>query len=375
MTRLSIVFFVHLLLLASFSNALPAGNVTPGNPVGDSVDALVTRVMSERHIPGLQLAVVKQGKILDNRCYGIANLSDSIPVTKNTVFSANSIAKILSGVAILQLKEAGKLSIDAPVSGYLDSLPDSWKKVTIRQLLANVSGIPDITDSITDRLISDNGEYASWQKVQALPMEFQTGEQFSYNTTNYLLIGKIIDKLGDMPFVEFFHRHQLATAGMKHTVFANSYNIIPHKAPTYSYFHQCANGRYRKTDKLEEAYEEFPGFLRTDAGMFTTATDLALWVTKLQTEKLLRDKKNIAEMWMPVKLNNGTYGGFGGLLNGYALGWPVILREKHNVAAAIGGGRAALFYYTADDLAIIVLTNLAGGNPELFIDDLATYYR
>ncbi len=76
-------------------------------------------------------------------------------------------------------------------------------------------------------------------------------------------------------------------------------------------------------------------------------------------------------LFTPAKLNNGKTGGFSPLLNGYAAGWPIVARTEHPAAAAVGGGRSAVFLYPEDDLSIIVLTNLSGGSPDVFIDELA----
>jgi tetratricopeptide (TPR) repeat protein len=82
----------------------------------------------------------------------------------------------------------------------------------------------------------------------------------------------------------------------------------------------------------------------------------------------------MGSLWAPAKLNNGKTGGFSTLLNGYAAGWPVIARTEHPAVAPVGGGRSALFVYPNDALSIIVLTNLSGGSPDVFIDEIAGFY-
>ncbi len=87
--------------------------------------------------------------------------------------------------------------------------------------------------------------------------------------------------------------------------------------------------------------------------------------------ELLKQKSSLDAWWKPDILNNGKTAGFSTLLNGYAAGWPVIDRAEHPAVAPVGGGRAALFVYPKDDLSIVVLTNLSGGSPDVFIDELA----
>lgn len=114
----------------------------------------------------------------------------------------------------------------------------------------------------------------------------------------------------------------------------------------------------------------FPPFLQTAAGMSSTASEMAYWVIALQRNNLL-SKAGMTALWKPAKLTNGKTAGFNSLLNGYAAGWPVSDRKEHPVVAPVGGGRSALFIYPKDSLSIIVLTNLSGGLPETFIDELA----
>ena len=346
---------IIVLLLFIFTNSIYAQ--------ADSIDVFVQQEMQKRKIPGLQLAIVQNGKIIKTGNYGLANVQDSIPVSNKTVFSINSITKAFTGVAILQLVEAGKLNLSSPVSEYLDGLPAAWNSVSIQQLLSHTSGIPDIVDEEESTLIFPTAEM-SWKKVQAMPVDFLPGEKFRYNQTNYVLLGMLIDKLSGKPFTEFIKNEQLLKVGMTKTIrsgFGATKDIVPHTAGGYRY----AQG------KLINMFFSFPPFLQTAAGMSSSATELANWIIALQNVQLLKQKSSLDALWTPARLNNGQTGGFSNLLNGYAAGWPIIARSEHPAAAAVGGGRSALFVYPNDDLSIIVLTNLAGGSPDAFIDELA----
>lgn len=333
----------------------------------DSVDVFVKTQMEKRKIPGLQLAIVKGGKIIKTSNYGLANVQDSIAVNDQTVFTINSITKAFTGIAIMQLVEAGKLNLTSPVSAYLTNLPDSWNTVTIQQLLSHTSGIPDIVDEEESTLISPYGEAAAWKQVQALPIDFKPGEKFSYNQTNYLLLGRIIDTISRMPFTDFITKEQLVKAGMTKTIragFGATKEVISHAAGGY---------RYSK-GKLSNIFFSFPASLQTAAGMSSTATEMAAWIIALQNNQFLKEKTSMAALWTPARLNNGKTGGFNSLLNGYAAGWPIIARAEHPAAAPVGGGRSAVFVYPDDDLSIVVLTNLSGGSPDVFIDEIAGFY-
>ena len=370
----------HILLVLIFTLSFPVlAQTTP-------VDELVRREMHERRIPGLQLAVVQRGKIILLKSYGTADLQHNVPVTNRSVFPINSCTKAFTGVAIMQLVEEGKIDLSAPVSRYLHDLPAAWQPVTVRQLLTHVSGLPNVLQVLDPRTYGFSAgmnEESVWAKTKSLPVSFATGERFSYNQTNYALLGKIIDAVitsgtsstlkpiqsseADKPFVHFFQRRQFRVAGMLSTGFGDSRDVVPHMVQTYRYVSNI-DGQQLNTDRLLTNYAEFPAFRRTAAGMNSTAEDLAHWIIALQHGKLLRTKSALDTLWTPGTYNNGEP-------TLWALGWMTKPLAQHRTVKASGGGRAAFFVYPDDDLAIIVLTNLAGAFPEEFIDELAGLYH
>ena len=100
--------------------------------------------MAERRAPGMQVAVVRGGEVAFLGAYGLANVELGAPVGDASVFSINSMTKAFTGVALMQLVERGRLDLNAPISTYLDDLPDAWRALTARQLAALVSGLPEI---------------------------------------------------------------------------------------------------------------------------------------------------------------------------------------------------------------------------------------
>lgn len=333
----------------------------------DSLNLFLKNEMKNRGIPGLQYAIIKNGKILKQGQHGIANIQDSIAVKSSTIFAINSMTKAFTGVAIMQLVEQGKLDLSSPISSYLDSLPSAWQKVNLRQLLSHTSGIPNILNNSGSLVVANDYE-ASWKMIQTMPMEFKTSEAFNYNQTNYLLIGKIINKVSGKPFTQFIIENQLAKVGMPQTIkagFADSNEVIANAVRGYTYF---------RKGSLTNVFEEFPSALYTAGGMASTASEMAKWLIALQKGELFSKKSSLEILWQPTLLNNGKTSGFGTLLNGWALGFPVAYRDEHPAITAIGGARSAFFFYPKDDFGIIVLTNLMGAFPESFIDEIAGFY-
>lgn len=338
----------------------------------DSIDLFLLRTMKEKKIPALQLAIVRGGKIVKNATYGTANLENNIPATAESIFSINSITKAFTGVAIMQLAAAGKLEITDPLGKHLDNLPADWQQITLQQVLSHISGLPDMDDA--DGMIMGKGdEQLAMAEITKQPMALKTGEKFSYNQTGYVLLGQIITKLSGMHFTTFIEKGQFEVADMKLTRFGDSYDVIPNSAGSYTLTKQKGE-QFIRNDKPGVAYIQFPEFYRTAAGILSTATDMANWIIALKSGKLLKEKASIETMWTPATLNNGKIGGFNRLTNGYALGWPTVTREVHPAVAPVGGGRSAVFVYLKDDLSIVVLSNLMGGNPDQFIDEIAGFY-
>ena len=335
----------------------------------DSIDSFIGSQMTLRKIPGLQLAIVKSNELVKMKSYGLANLEDSIAVDNETIFSINSITKAFVGVSIMQLVEQGKLDLNAEISTYLYNLPETWKSTTLLQLLTHTSGLPHILSNDIGGLISDEGIEASWEMVKTLPKISEPNTEFDYNQLGYVLIGMIIDEVSGQPFTNYIIENQLRKVGMNRTEeagFSNLNNVVKHSAKRYAFYDE---------ENISNIKSEFyPSMLQTAAGMGSTAKEIANWIIALQTGSLLSEPSSLKTLWTPAILNNGETQGWNNLLNGYALGSPVVMRSEHPAVAPTGGNRASFFIYPEDDLSIIVLTNLVGGLPSQFIDEIAGYY-
>lgn len=338
----------------------------------DSVDVFIKNKMQQLRIPALQLGVIQKGKLVKLNSYGMANPENSVAATDESLFSINSCTKAFVGVAIMQLQEDGKLNVDDPVSKYLDSLPEAWNKVTIKQVLANNSGLPNIIDE-HELVLGGGDEAIAWDKVKMLPSQFKPGERYSYNQTGYVMLGMIINKLSGVHFTKFIADRQFKVVGMKLTRFGDMHDVIPHTAGAYSTVSNV-NGQWVSNGNLTTAYMEFPLFFRTASGMISNAREIAEWIIALQSGQLLKQKASIELLWTAVLMNNGKPDGLNKFLNGYALGWPVIVRDEYPAVAPVGGMRNSFFVYPKNELSVIVLTNLQGANPEYFIDEIAGYY-
>ncbi len=339
-----------------------------------AVSRLIQAEMAARGIPGAQVAIVQNQNIIFTGAFGLATLEGAVPVTPQTVFPINSISKALAGVAVMQLVEAGKLDLDAPLKTYLESLPSAWGAVTVRHALTHMSGLPEIVDDNL-RAIDGAAPELAWQKVQSRPLDALPGTRFGYTQTNYVVIGKLIETLTKRSYADFVRERQFMAAGLTRTRF--SIDGEPDAASLYSFLALQIQGM--KTVGVERSkvpllrLEPMTAYLDAAGGVRTTATDLAKWVIALQRTKLV-SANSLDQLWKPQAQKDGTIRGFNALVNGYGLGWPSARRDAHPALTPVGGARAAVFIYPRDELTVLVLTNLMGASPERFIDNIASIY-
>jgi CubicO group peptidase (beta-lactamase class C family) len=332
-----------------------------------AVDALVRAHMAEHQIPGAQVAVVQFGRITHLGAYGLASIPHAVPVRNATRFSIASATKSFSGVALMQLVEAGRLSLEAPVSQYVDGLPPAWRTITVRQLATHTSGLPDIVRPESGALIDPLPDSA-WARVLRLPMLAAPGTTWNYNQTNYWLLGRVVERVTSEPLARVVAR-QFAAAGMTSTSFGDVRDVIPSMTEHYSYFRTVGDSTWRDTT-LQRLLAEFPAPLRMAGGINSSARDIAQWCLALLGNRLLSATSRDT-LWASPRLASGRVLG-AGETNGYGIGWPTFTESGRFSAAGIGGGRAAFFLYPKEGVAVVVLTNLQGARPELLAQRIAT---
>jgi CubicO group peptidase (beta-lactamase class C family) len=368
-------FAVGVMSLALFATCISASPAVP--QVSKTVDKLIHKEMDQRKIPGLQIAILQHGRIVYDGAFGVENVTTKTPVTPISLFPINSISKAFTGVAIISLVEAGRLRLDAPVSIYLGGLPSAWKGITIHQLLSHMSGLPEIVNDNV-QLLGGEGDANAWKEVQKLPLHFSPGSQFEYCQTNFVVLQKIIEKLSGMSYAQFILAHQTEVAGMTSTSVQGGPKLINGLVPTYTYLRLIIKNStvvgVEKTKHIMLRHEDMPYLVEGAGGIVSTADDLARWVVALQAQKILKKRSSLNELWAPQKLNNGKYAGLDEVADGYAAGWPIVMRKDHPAYAPEGGERAAMYVYPKDDITVIVLTNLMGGSPQSFIDEIASFY-
>ncbi len=325
------------------------------------VEALLRTELIGQGVPAVQYAVTKGGRIVERGAMGQADVRYRAPATSESLFPIYSCTKGFTGVALMQLVQAGRLDLSAPVSRYLDDLPEPWRPITLRQLASHSSGLPNIIRNDTGRLIA-NDEASTWKAVRAMPLSFAPGDRFAYCQTNPALLGQIFEKLSGRPATRFIAEGQFKPAGMTRTSFGDSLDVVPGKVTSYNRRFVDPMG----PGEMRHVYSELPEGRRTATGIVSTADDVARWLIALQAGRLL-DAESRKALWTPYVFNNGRTGD-------WAVSWMANTRPVHRSAGMTGGSACAFTLYPEDDVGVVVLTNLGGAYPEDLIDQIAALY-
>jgi len=311
--------------------------------------------MRTRQIPGLSLAVVKSGRIIKAKGYGLASVELNVPATEGTVYQLASATKSFTATAIMLLVEDGKVNLEDSITKYLSELPESWSRITVRQLLTHTSGIQDYLRAPNVVWERDYKADEIIKLVAGLPLSFQPGERWEYSNTGYVLLAVIIQKVSGNSYDQFLAERVYKPLAMNATRRDDPSAVIRERAAGY----QLENKTLRNAEHLNPTL-----WNNGDGGLLSTVLDLAKWDAALYAGKLFK-MSSFEQMWTPVKLSNG-YDAHTMFDNGYGFGWFLDHYRGHRVIEHSGGRPGAVSTITRfvnDKLTVIILANCDGWNP------------
>ena len=325
----------------------------------DSTDFIVQKIMKDQKITGLSLAVIKNGKPIVNKGYGLANVEHNVPVTAETVIRLGSVSKQFFTTAILKLQEEGKLSIEDSVHTFFPDAPETWRPIRIKHLMSHTSGLKRESPAYDNhKMISD---LEIIKAAYPLPLDFKTGEKYQYCNLAYYMLAQIITQISSMPWQDYIKEKLFIPAGMKNSGMTDFYLIIPNRASGYMH----KNGVLVNADAMYA--------VRPSGGFLSTSTDMILWEKVLREKNIILKKENWELLWQPFiktsdKPESKAY---------YAFGWLTDERNGHKVIEHGGANVGFRSYYTRfvnDDLSIIIMTNTDEANPGAIVRALSEYY-
>ena len=310
----------------------------------DPIDDYVRSQLAARHLPGVSIAIVRNGQIVKSAGYGLANLEHRADATPQTVYEIGSISKQFTANAILLLVEDGKLKLDDPLTNYIAAAPATWSQITIRHVLTHTAGLADFDTGAIG--FSYRREYTNAEFVALLaaqPLRFKPGEQWAY-TNAFPLLGMVIERASGLPYTTFVETRIFKPLGLMSARFKVSGDVVEHRADGY----QFVDGKFRHGEVLR------PSVIAANGGILMNVIDLARWDIAVTTGKLLKPE-SLKAMSTPVQLSDGRTVSHG-------LGWFMDEFNGHRFGAHWGttvtGHSAVIRRYVDDNVTVIVLANL-----------------
>jgi CubicO group peptidase (beta-lactamase class C family) len=301
--------------------------------------------------PGAQLIVIRDGRVVHKRGYGMADLEQDVVMTPATIIMMNSTSKQITAAAIALLARDGKISLDDDIRKYLPELPAYSRTVTIRQMIHHTSGLRDYTELLPLLGFQDDADCPTVEETLELlsrqrKLNFLPGERYEYSNTGYFLLGRIVERASGKSLDDFVQDRIFRPLGMTHShIHSDHTQIVRNRAHAYA--------PVRDGYRIYMTNWEQTG----DGGVFTNVEDLFFWdqaffdeklgpgfSTGLQTEGILND----------------------GRKNGYAFGLRIGAYRGLRTVSHSGswvGYRSAVLRFPDQRFSVICLANVSTLGP------------
>jgi CubicO group peptidase (beta-lactamase class C family) len=329
--------------------------VLPTIASADQLDDYIKSEMTRQNVPGLALAIVRDGKMVRTGAYGKADLELDVPANVDNIFEIGSMTKQFTAVLAMMMVEEGKLKLDDPISKYLDNAPKLWEGITIRNLLNHTSGLKEYVLIPGLTLVEEFDRKTFLDKVGVLTLDFEPGVTFAYSNTNFALLGIILEKVSGKTYTELLTERVLRPLEMTNTSILDPDAILKNRAHGYMNFQ----------GKLYRTRQSMLSNL-SDGALLSTVKDIAKWDAALTGGKLLKPE-SYQLMITPGKLNNGrtrSYG-FGTFLA------PLGGRPFVGHHGASPGYSAGYGHFPTAKLSVIVMTNVYAINGQQMVTSIA----
>ncbi|MFX1534122.1 MAG: serine hydrolase [Promethearchaeota archaeon] len=342
----------------------------------EAFELKIPQLMQKTQIPGLSIAVVKDGNIIYSNGFGARDLKKQLPATSDTLFGIGSVSKSFTCLAIMQLAEAGKLDIEDPVSKYLDfNLGKENNTIKIRHLMSHTSGIPNLgsAETVIARECLDAETYVPLTSSEDIlryfngaqeEILFKPSEHFFYFNGGYALLSLIIEKISGMDFEDYIKEKILTPLQMnRSTLKEDAFEQDSNKATAYL---------IKPTGEIKPTKHMFDKVAKGAGGIFSSVTELCNYLIALmnggsfQGQRILQEE-SLQAMFQIQKGTEGERGMYGSF--GYGFGWSQIKNFFGHKLIAHGGSTLVSGAYLAfiPELNLGVAIEANNGNAPLGI--------
>ena len=337
---------------------LAALSLSVGPALSQDVDRMdqVIRASADQDAFSGSVLVARNGEVLLDRGYGLANREWGVANAGDTRFRLASVSKQFTAAAVMILKERGLVDLDAPVKTWLPDAPAAWDGVTARRLLNHTAGLPDFT-----RLDGYEALKTQATTVEALiarfrdrPLDFQPGEKFAYSNSGYILLTAVIEKASGQTYADFVRENLFQPLGMSDSGYDDHAFVLARRASGYT----PTDDGVANADYVDMSVPQGAG------GLYSTTRDLLKWELGLFGGRVLQSS-SLTELITPGR-------------GDYALGLEV-KTDGADTIVSHSGGIEGFNTYLAHDLSkgmtVVVLGNLNGAAPEKLGGELMTLAR
>jgi len=309
--------------------------------------------------PGAAVMIIRDGKILHEGHYGLADVDKATSITSKTNFRLASVSKQFAAMAIMILAEDGQLSYDDPIGLHVPALA-VYPEVTIRHLMQHTGGLPDYYDQIdTTGDIPTNDDAARILGEMASP-EFAPGERYEYSNSGYDMLGPIVEAAAGMPFVDFVRERIFAPLNMSNSlVHDHTFPEIPSRAIGYD----PAEDGFEPND-----FDPLNGIVGS-GGIYSNLDDMFRWDQSLYGEQLV-SQESLATAFTAGQDNQGES-------IEYGFGWRIEKTRGHKRVQHSGswvGFRTHIARIPVLQFSIVILSNRSEFSPSEYIEPITDIY-
>lgn len=315
------------LLCALFAAPIASAHESSGD-LSNQLDAQLQANRERYGIAGQAVLVAHNGQVLYQGASGERDPATHAPATIDSIFTAQSMAKLLTSTLVMQLVDQGKVDLDAPASRYVPDLPAAWRTIPVRDFLNHSSGIGEYYDRVDNRWISKGYSGVAPDLAAALkvavtaPMQFATGSRVQYTQANYLVLTALLEAHYRKPYPAIARERILQPLKMASTSWGVT--SVPATRAAVPYI--------GKDGQLQPANEDpWPDYGWGHADLQTTVGDMNRFLQALATGKLVRTA-TLETLWQPQKLG-------GGGSNFFSTGWNTTRSDGYTQVGHDGGTR------------------------------------
>lgn len=295
--------------------------------------------------PGVVFLVAEKGKVIYEKGVGTASKELNVPMRPEMIFQIGSITKQYTAVAVLQLVEQGKISLQDSISKFVEDFPYKGHTITVENLLTHTSGLVDyevLDFHIPNAIRIDLSPKQLIDSIAKLPLGFIPGTKYNYSNSNYLLLGYIIERITGKKYSQYLQENIFMPAGLTNTYYNQPGQIIMNRACGYT---------KDSTGNRNVGYISMNQVFSAGA-LLSNASDLFKWHQALYSYKLLK-KETLEKAFTPFKLSTGDS-------SEYGYGWFIRNFQGNRSighGGAIDGFRASEIYFPEKDIFIAGLSN------------------